>query len=233
MKVALLVVGLLVILLGGFLIYNPQPMNTIGAYAGLSSSQVTHDHATFVRVGESNYSSIPVSLTPQDTLKVQIQSDPPGVIFLLMDSGNFSELKSGNNNSYSVYPQSKLNVQNYSFTLAQPSSNVNYYLVFFDPATNTTSSALVHVTIVTKGSLQVSIIIPAIIVAVGLLIAGIGSVIGKKSPQIVHNEPPPLAKSTNTPVTSSAEPASGVCRYCGAALKPDSPFCPSCQKSQV
>lgn len=233
MKIALLVVGLLVILLGGFLIYNPQPLSSLGGYAGLSSSQVTYDHSSFVRVGVSNYSSIPVTITPQDTLNVRIQSDSPGVNFLVMNYGNFSELKSGNSNSYSVYPQSRLNVQNYSFSMTQPSSSESYYLVFFDPATNTTSSALVHLTIVTKGSLHVSEYIPAIIVAVGLAILGIGTLTGRKSPKIVHKEPPPLAKTVSSPTTPSTAPSPGLCRYCGAPLKPDSPFCPSCQKSQI
>ena len=232
MKIVLLVAGILIVLLGGYLIYNPQPLSSLGGYAGFSSSQVTYDRSSFVRVGASNYSFINVTLTPQDTLNVLIQSVPPGVNFLLMDSGNFSELKSGNNKSYSVYPQSRLNVQNYSFTLTHLSSAMSYYLVFFDPSTNTTSSALVQVTIVTTGPLHAPIFIPAIIVAVGLIIAGIGSITGRKSPEIVHKEPPPLASLTKPP-TPKTEPAAGVCRYCGAALRSDSPFCPSCQRSQV
>ena len=233
MKIVLVVAGLLVVLLGVFLLYNPQSLSSFGSYAGLSTSQVTFDKSSFVRVGESNYSYIPVTVTPHDTLSVQIQSDPPGVDFLLMDSGNFSVLESGNSNSYSVYSQSRLNVQYYSFSMTQPFSNERYYLVFFDPATNTTSSALVLLTIVTKGSLHVSESTPAIIVAVGLVILGIGKITSRKAPRIVHKEPPPLAKTVSSTPASSTGLSPGVCRYCGAALKPDSPFCPSCQKSQI
>lgn len=213
--------------------YSPKVVNSFSADAGLSSSIVTYDHSSFVRVTESNFTSVPVHLSHGETLNEEIQSNSPGISLLLMDSRNFSEFRSASNLPYSVYPQSRLDVQNYSFSLTDNSGNESFYLVFLDPSTNTTSSALVHTTIVAKGSPHFAQAIPIAILMLGALMFGIGMISGRRNSKGIPRDPPPLVKAEALPENAISGSKPTICQYCSASLEAGSVFCPSCHRSQV
>ncbi|MCL4518159.1 MAG: hypothetical protein M1587_03080, partial [Thaumarchaeota archaeon] len=110
MNKVLVLVGVIVLLVGGYLLYSPTTYGSVASFTGLYGSKVTYDQNSALEVRASNYSAIPIKLTPKDNLTAKIQADSPGVNFLLMNLGNFSEFRKGGSSSYSVYPQSNLNV---------------------------------------------------------------------------------------------------------------------------
>jgi hypothetical protein len=233
LKIVLVVVGLLIVIVGAFFQFSPQAFGSLSYATGLSTSQVTYYPTTFLQIQGSNYSFIPVKITPQDNLSVQIHASPSPVTFLLMNSGNFSEWKNSASSSYSVYPQSKLNVLNYSFFLADASVSGNIYLVFLGQASNTNTSVLVNLTVVTNNTASWAWVIPLIIIIAGLAVLVVGTNTSRKRPQRLESSLPEQFSSTSATQTVSVVSAQPVCRFCGATLKTDSPFCPSCDKSQL
>ncbi|MDG6996733.1 MAG: hypothetical protein JRN52_12495 [Nitrososphaerota archaeon] len=215
----LVLAGVVILLVGGYFLYSPSTYGMVASFSGLSTSAVTYDQNFALQVKSSNYAFEAISLTPKDSLSLTFQADSPGVNFFLMNSGNFSVFRGGVSSAYSVYPQSKLAVENYSFQFTPTVPNGTYYLVFTSVSSNATTSVLAHAVVLTSNKVVGSDYVPIAIILAGLTLLGIGINFGKKQPE----------KKT-VPVVKSTQP---TCRYCKATLKPDSPFCPSCGKSQT
>jgi hypothetical protein len=213
-------------------------LGAIGAlifvYPGiLSSSSASHDQTLLVRIAPGNYSYIQTRLGPQQTLQATLSSSPEGVDFLLMNSGNFSAWTSRGTPPSDVYPQSKLDAENYSFAVTGSGALDEYSLVFISRSLDTPTNVLVHLVInqVTPGATVPSLIL----VALGVALVIFGATRRNKAVVVTEQteesqEGGFLGLFGGTGVGDGSAP--GKCRYCGADLEGDSAFCSSCKMSQ-
>ncbi len=166
-----------------------------------------------------------VALTPQDNLSASIQSNPSGMDFLLMNSGNYSLWSARGGTSYQVYSQSKLNIGNYSFSFSNTNPG-NYYLVFDSTiARNMSTDVLVHIVVIRTLVSPEADYLPTIVTLLGVVLIATGSVTGRKRPEIVegsHQE----SNIASIPVESAK------CQFCGEPTSPGAIFCPVCKRSQ-
>ena len=216
--------GVIILLIGAYFVYSPSTYGSVASLSGLSSSKVTYDQSIALEVKGSGYSFVNITLTPRDNLSIKFQANAPGVNFLLMNSGNFSEYRSGGGNSYYVFPESALNVKNYSFDFSPSAPSQVYYLVFTPATANSTTIVLAQLKVLTNNSVSGAEFVPIIIIVLGLAILGVGMNVGKKKQEKKVIE--------STPVATPVRITPAACRFCNATLNPDSPYCPSCGKSQ-
>ena len=217
--------GIVILLIGGYFVYSPSTFGYVASVSGITSSKVTYDQSVALNVKSSNYAFVNITLTPRDNLSAKFEANTPGVNFLLMDSGNFSDFKSGSSSQYYVLPESALNVQNYTFDFSPTAPSQVYYLVFTPAATNASTTVLVHLTVLTNNSVSGSEFVPILLIVLGLALLGVGMNVGKKKKQEKK------VKET-APVVIPARATPAACRFCNATLNPDSPYCPSCGKAQ-
>ncbi len=211
------------LILGAYLIFSPPAFDAFSLGVGLSSQQTVLDKTTVVSLSGSNSSSIMVPLTPQDNLTSSIQSNPRGIDFFLMNSGNYSLWSGKNSGSYQVYSQSKLNIGNYSFSFS-PGHSDNYYLVFDSSATrNVSTDVLIHLVVVRTLTSPWGSYVPTVVALLGVILIALGSMTGRKKQGVSESKEeipsPPPALSTR-------------CQFCGASLISGNIFCPACKKSQ-
>lgn len=222
LKRVLVLVGVMILIIGGYLLYSPAAYGSVASFSGLYGSKITYDQNSALEVRSSNYSFVSIALTPRDNLTARIQADSPGVNFLLMNAGNFSEFRQSGSGTYSVYPQSNLSLRDYSFNFVPTAPNQTYYLVFTPVSPNTTTTVLAHLTVLTNTSVSGSEYVPILIIVIGLALLGIGLNVGKKKPEAKVVKVAPTRPQVQT-----------TCKFCNATLNPSSSYCPSCGKSQV
>lgn len=134
-----------------------------------------------VRISPGNYSSIKETLGPTVELSATIEASPPGVDFFLMNGGNFSSwIRSGGQPSQ-VYPQSTLNVKNYSFVFVGSSKTQDYYLVLSSRSSTDSANVLLYLTIRSEPANSLVIVIPITFLAAGVVLVAIG--VRMKRPQ--------------------------------------------------
>lgn len=238
MKLILVVIGILVLVVGGILAASPPTLSFVSNQVGITGSVVTYDRSMILTVKENNYSYTMVALVPMDNLSGTIQSNPPGVEFLLMNQGNFSEFSQGIGTVYQIYtPPSSLNVGNYSFSFAINAKGQNYYLVFKAPSTrNISTDVLLRTKVTSQISAFETSIIPILLAILGLLIIAFGALGGRKKSQSKEDS----SKQRSTPSIATPGQANQIsgpvtitkCRFCGASMRSDTAFCTSCGKSQ-
>lgn len=134
-------------IIGIYLVSNPGSAVALSNGVGLASSQVVVDRNLLVSVEPSNRSYASVHLENGDELSGSISANPPGVDFLLMNAGNFSEWVSARGGSYEIYPQSSLGVSEYSFTFTNSMPAGDYYLGFVSHSQSGVVDVLIHLTI--------------------------------------------------------------------------------------
>jgi hypothetical protein len=220
LRIILVLPGIILLILGAYLVFSAPTYNSFSLAVGLSNNQVVLDRTSVFPLRGSNYSSIQIALTPDENLSATIQSNPSGIDFLLTNAGNYSLLSERNNSAYQVYSQSRLGIGNYSFSFAT-SNPGNYYLVFVSHATST--DVLVHISVTRTTVSSTSAYVPILIVLAGVVLIAFGSIL--RRPVVVEN----ISQGIRTqafPATSSK------CQFCGARIDPGSVFCPSCKKSQ-
>jgi hypothetical protein len=218
---------MIILLLGAYLIYNPATFAQVSNQLGFSTSQNTLDKVVLVSVRPGNYSSLPVALTPQDTMTATFTSNPPGTDVLLMNQGNYSEYVTTNGSLVTIYPASLVNISTYTLVFNNPGSAGNYYLVFRNPQSALTTDVLVHMEISSATTASYAAYIPIIITLVGLILFAIGVFSGKKRESRGKTRIAPRADML--PVAH----ATTACRYCNASMNRGEIFCPSCKKSQM
>ncbi len=179
MNARFVVLGVLLVAIGGYLL----------AYPGvLSPSSPVYDRTVLVRVAPGNYSSFQTSLAPQQNLQVTLSSSPTGVDFFLMNSSSFSTWSAGESPPVDVYPQSKLDAMNYTFTVPGVVQQ-NYALVLISRSTGTSTSVLLHVVVESEPNLVSTYGFPAIVLALGVASVAFGATRGRGR----NTEAPPEA----------------------------------------
>ena len=222
MGAALLVVAI-------FLYFNTSLTIPFATLLGSSGTDMTFDRNNVIIIPPQSSSNYSASLANGDTLSVSLSTHPGNIDVLLMNQGNFSLWSSAARSSYSTYPESVLNVSNYTFTFTNQEKNQTFYLVAVSHSANDTTDVLLHA-VGTRPSQAALLLLPILFGLVGILVLGVGlrggGGTGKKTPSRTESAAP--AVQAAKPV-----PQIGICRHCGAALEPGSDFCPSCNRSQL
>lgn len=218
---------MLLIIVGGVFILYPGTL--------LPPNQVS-DRTKLVRIAAGNYSSVQVSVGPQETVAVTLSSSPEAVDFFLMNSSDFSTWTARGNPPTNVYPQSsEFNATKYSFSIASTGATKNYTLVFLSRSLNTPNNVLVHLVVDNEADFLQTNVVWIILIACGLGLAVFGATRRKK----VVEEPPEEESSQGGGLLGlfggsgdADRRVAGTCRRCGAKLEEGSSFCPSCGMSQ-
>jgi len=160
------VLGVLLLIIGGYMLASPgvvTPATAVG------------NRTVLLRVPQGSYSYVRTSLAPQQTLHVTLSSSPDGVDFFLMNSSNFQTWNATGSPPVDVYPQSKLNVNNYTFTSGGGGTSEDYALVLISRSTGTPASVLLHITIEDEPSLTETLVIPVLFVVAGFVLLAFGA----------------------------------------------------------
>lgn len=223
----MVIIGVIVLLLGVYLVFDLGPLLTASGFVGVSNQQTVYDANLVVPVRPSGYNNVSVELTPQDTLNASMHSNPGGIDFLLMNQGNFSNYAENNGSLYHVYTQSHLNISYYSFVLNDVGYNGKLYLVFVSHSqvSSGNTDVLLHVTVIRTFVPSRLQYVPMGIAVVGVALIAYGAIAGQKK-KIVREIPTPQSQDT------SKEDSKVPCRFCGSPIDRSALFCPSCKKSQ-
>ena len=220
LRLVFVILGLILLVVGAYFAYSPSTLKQVSNDLGFSTTQNNVDRTVLVSVSPDNYSSFPVTLSSQETMRATLTSNPRGTDVLIMDQGNYTDFVTRNGSFVGIDPASLVNVSTYTLVFKPTSADGNYYLVFRNPQTSGTTDVLVHLVVSSPTlSSSYSSAIPIIAALVGLLFVAIGVLSRRKT------SPNVKAKSI-----SKGEP---VCRYCSTTMKQGEMFCPSCKKSQV
>jgi hypothetical protein len=223
MNIRFVVLGALLIVIGGLFLFYPSYF---------SSPSTVYDRTFLVRVAPGNYSYVQATVNPQQTLQATIASGPTSVDFFLMNNDNFSAWTNKGSPPSQVYPQSKFDVQNYSFSIAGTGSSEDYYLLLNSRDLNMSTSVLVHLMLL-NGPGTLETLAPLVFIVLGVVVAVFGATRRKKV-----EEPPPEAEENTGggglfSLFSGSSPEVPKCRFCGAELQVGSKFCPSCHTAQA
>jgi hypothetical protein len=165
LNVRLVVLGVVLILAGGGLIALPQEF---------SPPTTVSDRTTLAQISPGNYTHVQMPLSSQSILQATFASSPGSVDFFLMNSSTFSTWSKGHP-SVDVYPQSQLNVKNYSFTFTNTDPSGVYDLVMVSRSNSSSTDVLLHLVVQQNPALLETIVIPGVLVALGLVAAAIGA----------------------------------------------------------
>jgi len=222
-------VGALLIIAAVFLYLNPSLNIPLSANLGQVGTETVFDRNVVVPIAPQGYSNYSVNLLTGDTLSVSLTTNPGNIDVLLMNQGNFSLWSSSTRGAYSTYPESHLQVSNYSFTFTSSEKPQDFYLVLVSHSTAPTEVLLQATG--TRPSQEALLLFPLIFGLVGIVVLAVGlRGGGKKGAE--QTQAAPTSQSRPTPATQT-QPQSLFCRHCGAALKAGSQFCPACNKSQL
>lgn len=166
--------GALLLVVAAAFFLLPGGLSQFGSDIGLSSAGVFVNANYVVRISPGNYSSIRETMGPDDALSVTIEASPPGVDFFLMNGGNFSAWTRNGGQPSQVYPQSMLNVKNYSFAFVGSGKTQDYYLVLTSRSSTELANVLLHLTLKSEPSNSLVIFVPITFLAVGALLVAVG-----------------------------------------------------------
>jgi len=174
MNARLVVLGLVLILAGGGLIALPQEF---------SPPTTVSDRTALAQVSPGNDTSVQISLSSQNILQATLASSPGSVDFFLMNSSTFSTWADGHS-SVDVYPESQLNVMNYSFTFTNTGASGVFDLVMVSRSNGSSTDVLLHLVVQQNPALLEAIVIPGALIALGAVAAGFGATRkGKAKPE--------------------------------------------------
>jgi len=222
MRVRVLTLGLLLILVGGYVVYQGQAIITpIAETFGLVSYVPTQNAlipSTLVNVPASNYSFVPADLQGGVQVVGSFQVvDGREIAMYVMDEGNFSLWRTGHQSAILL---AKPIAISYNFTFT-PRTTGTYYFIFDNEDTSR------RTVIFTLSLIEVTpVISPTVayagyeIFAVGIILFAIGARTGKRKPK---PEPEVISETVKTGVR---------CKFCGAALSEGEMFCAKCGRAQ-
>jgi hypothetical protein len=222
MRVRVLTLGLLLMLVGGFVVYQGAAIITpIAEIFGLVSYVQTQRAlipSTLLNVAASNYSFVSADLQGGVQVVGSFQVvDGREIAMYVMDEGNFSLWRTGHPSAIIL---AKPIAMSYNFTLT-PRTTGTYYFVFDNEDTS-------RRTVIFSLSLieDTAVISPVIgyagyeIFAVGIILSAIGVRTGKRKPE---PEPEVISETVETGVR---------CKFCGAGLAEGETFCAKCGRAQ-
>jgi len=222
MRIRVLAVGLLLMLVGGFIVYQgAEVLTPIAEVLGLISHVQTKSpliSSTLLNVPASNYSFIPADLRGGEQVVGSFQVvDGREIAMYVMDEGNFTLWRTGHPSAIIL---AKPIAISYNFTLT-PHESGTYCFVFDneDTSRRTVIFSLSRVE-------DTAIISPVVgyagyeIFALGIVLFAIGARTGKRKPK---REPEVVSE----PVKTAAR-----CKFCGAQLAEGERFCSKCGRAQ-
>ncbi len=229
MRPKVLVVGIILVAFAALMVVVPSLLVQFGSDVGItpgSSLPVTY----VVRIAPDNYSSVKYSVSQGTELTVKMGSGQQAVDFFLMNPGNFSVWSQGATNSAQVYPQSLLDVRNYTFVLPSADQPRVYYLVFVSRSTTYSADVLLDVFQKDTGAFSTLLPLPIALFLSGAVLTAYGVRGGRKEePAEVEAAAPPAGLGGWQELLGMGGPR---CKFCGAALQEGASFCPSCKRSQ-
>ena len=208
-------------IVGGLFVVVPGVFGQEGVGLGLAPGPKPSQY--LVKIAPGNYSYLSYNMRANAELTVTISAGTEAVDFYLMNEGNFSMWNRASSSSSQVYPQSALNVKNYSFDISGPGTAQTYYLVFVSRSASSQTDVLVHYSLQVAPDSSVAAL-PTALLGIGVILALAGARFGGKKggAEVVQAASPP-------PPTDAGRPK---CKYCGAELTGDTGFCSSCGRSQ-
>ncbi len=178
MNFRFVILGILVIAIGAVILVFPETLATSPPGGG---------QTLLVRIAPDNYSYVRETVAPQRTLQVSFGSSAQGVDFFLMNSSSFSDWTSSPTQTGGVYPQSKLNVKNYTFTVTGTGTAAfDYYLVFISRTSGTSTDVLLHVVGGQQADITETLGVPLAFIGVGAIIVAFGAT--RKKPPVKNPE---------------------------------------------
>lgn len=221
------VLGVIFLILGATLAIDSAIVQTASVVIGFSTQETVLDTGSrLYLVKPSGYTNVTLSLTSDDTLTAMVQANPSGIDLLLMNPGNFSNYASNSGSFYSIYPQSKFGLSNYSFTFNETGYSGNLVFVFVShlPSSGGNTDVRFRANVVTTNTPSVLNYVPIGAAIFGLFLLALGLLTGFTGRKSGAQE--------NQSAQSSRNLVGSKCRFCGADLNPNSVFCPACKKSQ-
>lgn len=224
--------GIILIVIGALPFLTPGLVASLGNDTGITQSQ-THTVTYFVNVGPGNYSYVEHPLAAGEELTATIAAGPQSVDFFLMNGGNFTAWKQGGAAPSQVYPQSSLDVKNYSFAISSSSSPKAYFMVLVSRSTTSATDALVRLTLRDTGVDPTVASLPVVLIGIGVTMAlyGAGTSGGKRKAKAQGNSggaAPAAAGGWLSLLGAQAR-----CKHCGEPLDEGSSFCSHCGRSQT
>jgi hypothetical protein len=222
MRIRVLTLGLLLMLVGGFLVYQGVAvLNPIAEVLGLVSHVQTERlliPSTLLSVAASNYSFVPADLQGGVQVAGSFQVvDGREIAMYVMDEGNFSLWMTGHPSAIIL---AKPIAISYNFTLT-PHATGTYYFIFDNEDTS-------RRTVIFSLSLveDIAVVNPVVsyagyeIFALGIIVFAIGARTGKRKPK---PEPEVIRETVE---------ATQRCKFCGAELAEGEKFCAKCGRAQ-
>ncbi len=232
MRYKIAIPGLVLLILGVVLFVSPGLVGELGSGLGFGPT-TTGSTTYFVHVSPGNYSYVDYALNPNEQLAARVTTGQQAIDFFLMNEGNFTAWAGGGTQPNQVYPQSSLNVKNYTFLLPGSDHSQDYFMVFVSRTNASTTDVILRLTLEDTSAVSTFAFAPIALVGAGAILAvlgvGTGRGQGSASEAAGIDEGPPAALSGWGSLLGMAGPK---CKYCGAALDEGSSFCPSCKKSQ-
>jgi hypothetical protein len=227
--------GAVIVIVGVLLLTSPSILGLFAGYTGMSTTNTISpplDKLVVVQYG--NFTSFEATIPPRGTLSATFKSNPAGLNIFVMDQGNYTLFKENE----TAYPaESLLNVSSSASLTETYNShwpNDSYYFVIQNnsPAKQP-SDVLIHYTITSVSVSSVVSYIPLIAVVVGLALLVVGGLPGPTKSDIAVQKPR-MQMSTATPQArvSPAQTTTRPCKFCGATMRMNETFCPSCKRAQ-
>jgi hypothetical protein len=217
MRRTVLTIGLLLMLAGGFVVYEGVQMLTPFAEVVGLISQVQTERSlvpqTLLSVAPSDYSFVPVDLKSGVQVKGSFQVVDSRVIALyVMDGGNFSLWRAGRPSTIIL---AKPIAVSSNFTITPQASGTYYFI--FDNQDTTKRTVIFGLSVLEQTAVPNPLFadVGYIVFALGIVLFAIGARTGTAKP-----EP---AKSREDVVR---------CKFCGAKLAKSETFCAKCGRAQ-
>ena len=229
MRPKVLIVGIILVAFGALMVIMPSLLVQFGSDVGFLPG--SNPPATYlVRIAPDNYSFVKYSVNQGTELTVKMGSGQQAVDFFLMNPGNFSVWTNGGTSSAQVYPQSLLDVKNYTFVLPSNGQPKVYYLLFVSRSTTYSADVLLNVSQKDTGAFSTLLPLPIGLFLSGAVLAGFGIRGGRKEEPVEEQTAgPPAGLGGWQELLGLGGPR---CRFCGSALEEGVNFCPSCKRSQ-
>lgn len=215
MRATVLVVGLLLMLAGGFVVYEGVQMLTPFAQAvGLVSHVQTQRDLipqTLLSVAPNSDSFVPVDLQSGVQVKGSFQVvDAREIALYVMDEGNFSLWRAGHSSEIIL---ARPIVISSNFTITPKAAGTYYFI--FDNQDTTKRTVIFTLSVVEETAVPNPYLENAgyTVFALGIVLFAIGAKTGKARPTRIREE---VVR----------------CKFCGTKLAKDQTFCAKCGRSQ-
>lgn len=226
MKMILAIPGAVIVVLGVILLSSPTILGQLAGFTGMSTTNmISAPPDKLVVVPYGNFTFFEATIPQQDTLSATFKMNPVGLNIFVMDQGNYT-LFTKNETAYPA--ESLLNVSSSASLTETYNShwpNDTYYFVIQNnsPAKQT-SDVLIHYTITSTSVSSYVSYIPLIVVVVGLALLVVGGLPKRTKSDLVVQKP--------QAGVSPAQVMTRPCKFCGATMRVNETFCPSCKRAQ-